>query len=123
LFAVKDLDEAIGFFSLEASPSPWWPADESRALYLAGMVVARSARNRGIGSFIIDWSVNQAARLGFQFVRLDCHAENLWLCRYYEAHGFTYRGKVEQHPGYFGFLYQQEVESAFQYSNADENEI
>ena len=35
----------------------------------------------------------------------------------------AFRGKVEQHPGYFGFLYQREVESAFQYSNADENEI
>jgi hypothetical protein len=42
-------------------------------------------------------------------VRLDCHAGNAWLCRYYEAHGFELRGRVEQHPGYEGCLYQREV--------------
>jgi len=112
LFAVQDCGQATGFFSLAPSRSPWWPADEIRALYLAGMVVSRSSRNRGIGSFIIQWSVREAARLGFQCLRLDCHAGNPWLCRYYEAHGFQLRGQVEQHPGYYGCLYQCEIESA-----------
>ena len=111
LFAVQDCGEAIGLFGLGASQSPWWPPDEISALYLAGMVVARSARNRGIGSFIINWSVTEASRLGFQFLRLDCHAGNPWLCRYYEAHGFQLRGQVEQHPGYYGCLYELGVRS------------
>lgn len=112
LFAVRDSGDAIGFFSLEVSPSLWWPADGCPALYLAGMVVARSARGRGIGSFIIEWCAAEAARLGRKCVRLDCHAGNAWLCRYYEAHGFQLRGQVEQHPGYYGCLYQREVASA-----------
>jgi len=112
LYAVRDGGEAIGFFSLDASPSPWWPADETHALYLAGMVVARTARGRGIGSFIIEWCVAEAARLERQGVRLDCHAGNLWLRRYYEAHGFQLWGQVEQHPGYYGCLYQRDVASA-----------
>jgi GNAT superfamily N-acetyltransferase len=109
LFAVQDGGETIGFFSLDTSPSPWWPADGAPALYLAGMVVARSARSRGIGSLIIDWSLTEATRRGFKCLRLDCHAENLWLCRYYEAHGFKFRGQVEQHSGYYGCLYEREV--------------
>jgi GNAT superfamily N-acetyltransferase len=74
------------------------------------MVVARSARNRGTGSFIIEWSMTKAARLGFKCLRLDCHAGSPWLCRYYEVHGFQLRGQIEQHPGYYGCLYQREVE-------------
>ena len=79
LFAVQHADQAIAFFSLEASPSQWWPADKISAVYLAGIVVARSARGRGIGGVIVEWSLREAARLGFQCVRLDCHADNLWL--------------------------------------------
>jgi hypothetical protein len=56
--------------------------------------------------------VKVAARRGFKSLRLDCHAENLWLRRYYEAHGFECRGQVEQHPGYHGCLYERKVGSA-----------
>jgi hypothetical protein len=50
LFAVQDGGETCGFFSLHSSPPRWWPADETSASYLAGMVVARSAGRRGIAS-------------------------------------------------------------------------
>lgn len=73
------------------------------------MVVARAARGRGVGSFIIERCLAEAARRGCRCVRLDCHAGNAWLCRYYEAHGFERRGRVEQHPGYEGCLYQHAV--------------
>lgn len=114
MYVIWDDGEAVGFFSLETSPSPWWPADGTPALYLAGMVVARMASGRGVGGFIIEWCVAEARRLGRNCVRLDCHADNAWLCRYYEAHGFEPRGRVEQHPGYYGCLYQLEVECAGQ---------
>src|SRR5262245_21100157 len=112
LFAVQDCGETVGYFSLDPLPSPWWPADEAPALYLAGMVLARSARSRGVGAFIIEWSLAEAVRRGLKSLRLDCHAENLWLCRYYESHHFERRGQVEQHPGYYGCLYECEVKSA-----------
>ena len=55
-----------------------------------------------------DWSATarpvQAESAGR--VRLDCHAGNPWLCRYYEAHGFALRGRIEPHPGYDRCLYQ-----------------
>ena len=58
-------------------------------MYLAGMVVAPSARGRGVGGFIIEWCLFEARRRGCQWVRLDCHAGNPWLCAYYEAQGFV----------------------------------
>jgi GNAT superfamily N-acetyltransferase len=112
LYAVRDGDTAVGFFSLDPAPSPWWPVDGEPALYLAGMVVARSARGHGVGGLIIEWCAAEATRLGRRWVRLDCHAGNPWLCRYYEAHGFELRGRVEQHPGYDGCLYQRRVAPA-----------
>jgi len=109
LYVVQDGSEVAGFFSLDPSPSLWWPEEGTAALYLAGMVVARSARGRGIGNFIIEWCVAEAARLGRQCLRLDCHDGNPWLCRYYEDHGFELQARVEQHPGYKGCLYQRLV--------------
>ena len=76
-------------------------ADAARLKALVG--------ERGVGGFILQWSLAEAGRRGRRFVRLDCHAGNPWLCGYYESHGFTFRGRVEQHPGYIGCLYQRAV--------------
>lgn len=110
LYTVLDGGALVGFFSLDPVPSPWWPTDNVPALYLAGMVVAREVRGKGIGGQIIQWCVAEARRRTCLSVRLDCHADNLWLCKYYEAHGFTLQGRVEQHPGYIGCLYQRAVD-------------
>jgi hypothetical protein len=31
LYAARDGDTSVGFFSLDPAPSPWWPADDERA--------------------------------------------------------------------------------------------
>lgn len=111
LYAVIDGDQPVGFFSLDSS-SPWWPTDGVSALYLAGMVVDRGAKGRGVGDLIIDWCASVARRRGRGHLRLDCHAGNAWLCAYYERHSFRCRGQVEQHPGYEGRLYQLDVAPA-----------
>jgi GNAT superfamily N-acetyltransferase len=106
LHVVRQDDEPVAFFNLQVSPSRWWPLDATPALYLSGMVVGPSARGRGTGGLILEWCAAQVARLRRQCLRLDCHADNPWLCSYYEAHGFKLRGRVEQHPGYVGCLYE-----------------
>lgn len=106
LYAVADDGVMVGFFSLDPAPSRWWLPDGIPALYLAGMVVDQRARGRGIGRYIIRWCTAEAIRRECRFVRLDCHAGNPWLCSYYEGHGFVLVGRVEQHPGYDGCLYQ-----------------
>jgi GNAT superfamily N-acetyltransferase len=109
LHAVRDGDSRVGFFSLDSTPSRWWPADSGRALYLAGVVVARRARGRGIGGQIIRWCMDEASRRECPYLRLDCHAGNPWLCAYYQSHGFVLRGRVPQHDGYVGCLYERQV--------------
>lgn len=110
LFAVRDGGAAVAFFTFDPKPSPWWP-DDTPAMYLGGMVVAHTARGHGVGDAIIRWCVEESARRGRRFVRLDCYAGNPWLCAYYEARGFVPRGRVEQHPGYEGCLYERDTQS------------
>jgi GNAT superfamily N-acetyltransferase len=109
LYKAASGDEAVAFFSLEEVRSRWWPADDVPALYLAGMVVSTAWKGRGVGKTIIDWCVDRARVHGRRAVRLDCHAGNPWLCRYYETHGFRLQARVEQHPGYVGCLYQRDL--------------
>jgi GNAT superfamily N-acetyltransferase len=109
LYTVVAGGAAVGYFSLDPTPSPWWPVDGAPALYLSGMVVACSARGLGVGGFILRWCAAEARLRGCSVVRLDCHAGNPWLCAYYESHGFELRGWVEQHPGYIGCLYEHAV--------------
>ncbi len=109
LYAVWREGAVVGFFNLDAAPSPWWPADGVPALYLAGVVVDRALRGQGVGRQIIAWSAIEARRRGCPCLRLDCHAGNPWLRQYYETQGFVLRGELEQHPGYRGCLYERPV--------------
>jgi GNAT superfamily N-acetyltransferase len=81
LYAVWEDGEVVGFFHLEQVPPRWWAADGEAALYLGGIVVSPRARGRGVGRRIIGWCVAEAGRLARRFVRLDCHADNAWLCK------------------------------------------
>ncbi len=109
LFRVSLQDQAVAFFSLESTLSKWWPEDGVRALYLAGMVVSPEVRGQKIGREIIAWCVEEARGRGCSALRLDYYMGNPWLCAYYQSNGFKLRGEIEQHPGYFGCLYQRDV--------------
>ncbi len=106
LFAAWVAGVPLAFFFLDAKSSPWWPPDGVAALYFGGMVVAPKAQGQGIGTMIIQWCASEASRRGCTALRLDCHAGNPWLGRYYERHSFRLRGHVEQQPGYTGCLYE-----------------
>jgi len=101
--------DAIAFFDFSFEPGEWWSGRVGMAGYLSGIVVARASRGLGIGSFILEFAEAKARGRGAQYLRLDCHAGNNWLCEYYRAHGFAEVARVEQHPGYFGALYQKPV--------------
>lgn len=109
LHALSSGDLPVAFFSVDERPSPWWPTLGEAALYLSGIVVSGELKGWGVGSGIIRWSVREATRRGLRSVRVDCHADNVWLCKYYEARGFVLRGRIEQHPGYVGCLYERVI--------------
>ena len=125
--------QLVGFFNWDTVRPAMWPAtpsvtpsatpsvtppvtppvtggnasEQPFAYYLAGMVVAPSARGRQVGPRILRWCLEDARRRHAAVVRLDCHAENAWLRGFYEVHGFRTRGVVETYPGYRVCLFEQ----------------
>lgn len=109
LHKVSDGNDAIAFFDFSFDPSEWWSRRAGSAGYISGIVVARASRGLGVGASILGYAEAKVRDEGAQYLRLDCHAENSWLCEYYRLRGFNEVARVEQHPGYFGALYQKLV--------------
>jgi protein-tyrosine phosphatase len=111
LHKVSDGNDAFAFFDFSFDPSEWWSRRAGMAGYISGIVVARASRGRGVGRFILERAEAKVRDGGAHYLRLDCHAENRWLCEYYRSKGFTEVERVAQHPGYVGVLYQKLVRS------------
>lgn len=103
--------QPVGYFNWDSRPPAMWDtvSDRPAAWYLAGMVVAPTARGRRVGPRILRWCLDDARRRHAAVVRLDCHADNAWLRGFYESHGFRARGIVETYPGYRVSLFEQPV--------------
>jgi aryl-alcohol dehydrogenase-like predicted oxidoreductase/GNAT superfamily N-acetyltransferase len=101
--------QLVGFFNWETERPGMWNAvpENPLACYVAGMVVAPTARGRLVGPRILRWCLADARRRQAAAVRLDCHAENAWLRGFYETLGFRARGVVETYPGYRVCLFEQ----------------
>ncbi len=108
LHKVLVLGATVAFFDLSSS-SIWWRSDDTPALYVSGVVVARSGKGQALGHFILDWCCSTAVARSAHVLRLDCHAGNGKLCAYYRDYGFHEVDRVEQHPGYTGVLFEREV--------------
>lgn len=108
LHKVLVADKAVAFFDLAFS-SKWW-RDGTSAAYVSSIVVSRSSKGLALGTFILDWCRSTASAAGARVLRLDCHAGNPWLCGYYCDYGFEEVGRVEQHPGYVGVLFERKLE-------------
>jgi ribosomal protein S18 acetylase RimI-like enzyme len=101
-------EEVAAFFDFSLSGGQWWN-DERAAAYLSGIVVARLHSHQGVGDFILEWCSSTAVQGGAEALRLDCHAGNAWLCEYYRSRGFRKICTIEQHPGYFGVLFEKDL--------------
>ncbi len=99
----------IAFFVATTVPTRLWQPTTHQALYLSGIVVSRAATGKNIGSRIIVWCRERALRERVASIRIDCHADNAWLCRYYSNAGFVERARFEQYPGYIGAFFEMSL--------------
>jgi GNAT superfamily N-acetyltransferase len=79
---------------LLSDPLFWGDRDDGEALYVHSLAVLREYAGQGIGQQFLDWAAEEALRSGRRFLRLDCAADNLPLCAYYEEAGFVSLGPV-----------------------------
>ncbi len=88
---------AVATFTLSAADPDYadgWPDGPDTGLYIYRMAIRREFAGHDIGGHILDRSSARAAALGYRWLRLDCHRDNLALQGYYTAHGFERVGTL-----------------------------
>lgn len=78
---------------LAADPQVWPDPGPAKALYIHGLMAARSTAGKGRGRLLLDWAETRAAQDGCAAARLDCVAGNRPLRAYYEHRGYLPRGR------------------------------
>jgi GNAT superfamily N-acetyltransferase len=92
LFLVERDGEVVATLSLLPDDELFWPGAPPVALYLHRFAVRRSATGTGVGAAALVWCEEETRRRGRRFLRLDCHATDPGIRRYYEQAGFEHRG-------------------------------
>jgi len=102
LYVVRGDGTITGCFMLETGCPDWmatWLVKHDRApedaMYIGRLAVARQASGRGLGLELLGYAGTLAADAGFEYIRLNCPAENERLRRYYVDAGFTNLGDAE----------------------------
>ena len=91
-------DQLVGTLRvLLREPIVWPEIVEADAIYVYNLAVKRAWAELGLGGRMLDWACIRAASLGRRYVRLDCLANNDFLCDYYTRTGFGDRGEIEAH--------------------------
>ncbi|MGH9244235.1 MAG: GNAT family N-acetyltransferase [Acidimicrobiales bacterium] len=72
---------------------PALPDFPATARYLEGLTTARSQAGLGLGRDLVAWAEAHGRADGATVVWLDCWADSVALCRYYERAGYVGRGE------------------------------
>lgn len=87
-------DQPIATVSIQWSDAVYWGTRPHDAGYIHKLAVTRAAAGQHVGSQLLDWSERFIAAQRRPFARLDCHAANPTINRFYQAVGYELRGTV-----------------------------
>lgn len=107
--------EAVAIVRLVDSDPFIWEDHSNEAIYIHSLAVRRGWQGRGIGNHLLQWVEMYASQNDYQFLRLDCMADNRSLCQYYEQAGFVVHGVKEFPSGdsiYKAQLYEKSLLAA-----------
>lgn len=93
-FFIEDQAEnRIGMVRILKEDLLYWGEQEENANYVHSLVVAEKYNGCGMGETILEQIADKAREDNYDFLRLDCAANNLKLCHYYEKQGFIKVGE------------------------------
>jgi ribosomal protein S18 acetylase RimI-like enzyme len=108
LASLEGGNEPVATIALESTADPeFWTPDEADALFVHGLAVQRSAGGLGVGSRLLDFAGDQAARCAIPWIRLDCNKSNNKLQAYYARQGFAHVRTVDLPHRNSGALFQR----------------
>jgi GNAT superfamily N-acetyltransferase len=108
-WVIEVADDVGATVTLGGPDEDLWHVEDGPALYLYKLMVARRYAGLGLGALIVDWAVDQAARHGYPWLRLDTWPSNPGLMDYYRSLGFDHV-RTENIPGRdTGALFQRKA--------------
>ncbi len=93
VYLIHDGDTMAATVTLDTTPEPdLWTADELRepSLHLHKLIVHRAYAGRELGTRILDWASDKAARSDYQWLRINVNTANTRLQHYYLDREFTH---------------------------------
>lgn len=108
VYLAKLEGKSVGTLTLQWGDKKFWGDVPDDAAYVHRIAIRRACAGKGLGRQLLQWAESTAARAGKTFLRLDCMAENLALCEYYERANFVCRGEI-QGEGWRGRLYEKRI--------------
>ncbi len=106
---LRDNDASLATLTLTSDGDPdFWTPEELRepALYLGKMSSALHRSDEGLGSLLLSWAQDWAARSGFDSLRWDVWRTNNQLQDYYQSVGGRYVRTVQAAGRWSGALFQ-----------------
>ncbi|MFM9452348.1 GNAT family N-acetyltransferase [Streptomyces europaeiscabiei] len=97
------ITDPVATVTLDAKADPvlWTPEEiQEPAFYVHKLTVASPGSRRGLGSRILDWCGDQAARAGARWLRLDAWTSNTRLHAYYRTQDFIHVRTVHDDEAY-----------------------
>ena len=98
----------IGTLRIEWEDAELWPNDPIGGGYVHSLAIRDHAQGHRMGERLLQWAQEQIVSRGRKYIRLDCWAENLQLCRYYERLEFRRCGDFRRGV-WVGALYEKEA--------------
>ncbi|HJT56732.1 MAG TPA: GNAT family N-acetyltransferase [Ktedonobacteraceae bacterium] len=100
----------VGTLTLQWEDKGFWGDVPDDAAYVHRIAIRRAYAGKELGYHLLQWAESTAAASGKNFLRLDCMAENVALCEYYERANFESRGEI-QGKGWRGRLYEKRIQT------------
>jgi len=107
-FLLSETDDIASMYRLSESDVDYWGEQQIAAYYVHSLVVRPAYSGRGYGRQMLEDVELSALAAGKVAVRLDCHAGNTRLCKYYLDLGYVKVGEKEM-PHSLNNLYEKRL--------------
>ena len=109
LFYLAHIGQPVGTIKFQLADLEFWPdVPETESAFVHRLAVRRAFAGTGVSTALLTWAVRRTARLGRQFLRLDCEASRPRLRAVYERFGFRHHSDRQVGP-YFVARYEFDV--------------
>lgn len=99
LFVLSDEGQISGVVVLDERQAPeWasvdWQGQDGAVLVIHAFAISPRVQGRGHGAALLEFCEDFAGTRNYTGIRLDAFSENTGALRFYERHGYAYRGEV-----------------------------